>query len=74
MAGPVGKMIQRSTTKLRYPWLLAITVVLFGLDLVVPDVIPFVDEVLLGLGAVILARLRVRRVTPAPHEPGVDVS
>lgn len=72
MAAPVRRIIQRSTTKLRYPWLLAITVALFGLDLVVPDVIPFVDEILLGLGAVILARLRVRRVTPSPHETGVD--
>lgn len=74
MAGPVGKIVERSTTKLRYPWLLAITVVLFGLDLVVPDVIPFVDEILLGLGAVILARLRVRRVPPVPHEQGTDAS
>jgi hypothetical protein len=72
MAGPVGKIIQRSTTRLRYPWLLAITVALFGLDLVVPDVVPFVDEMLLGLGTVILARLRVRRVTPSPHETSVD--
>lgn len=69
MAGPVGKIIRRSTTQLRYPWLLAITAALFGLDLVIPDVVPFVDEILLGLGAVILARLRVRRVPPSPHEP-----
>lgn len=61
MAGPVEKAVARSTTRLKYPWLLALTVVLFAVDLAVPDAIPFVDEVLLGLGAVLLARLRVRR-------------
>lgn len=64
MAAPVRRIIQRSTTKLRYPWLLAITVALFAVDLVVPDVVPFVDEILLGLGTVVLARLRTRRELP----------
>jgi hypothetical protein len=64
MVAPIRNIIQRSTTKLRYPWLLAITVALFAADVVVPDVVPFVDEILLGLGTVVLARLRTRREPP----------
>ncbi|HEY7564851.1 MAG TPA: DUF6116 family protein [Acidimicrobiia bacterium] len=42
----------------RFPTLLGITAGLFAADLVVPDLIPFVDELLLGLGTLILARLK----------------
>jgi hypothetical protein len=44
---------------------------LFGADLVLPDAIPFVDEILLGLGTVLLGSLRKRRSEqpPAP-DPG----
>jgi hypothetical protein len=47
---------------LRFPVLFLITAGLFLVDLVVPDVIPFVDEVLLGLAAALLATWRKRRV------------
>jgi hypothetical protein len=39
---------------------------LFGVDLLVPDAIPFVDEILLGLGTVLLGSLRKRRAEPRP--------
>lgn len=45
----------------RFPTLLLITGGLFIADLLVPDLIPFVDEVLLGLATVILARWKDRR-------------
>lgn len=48
---------------LRFPWLLLITVVIFLIDLVVPDIIPFVDEILLGLFAIVLASIKKRRVS-----------
>ena len=47
--------------ELRFPWLLAITVIIFVIDLIVPDIIPLVDEVLLGLLAVLLSSLKKRR-------------
>ena len=47
--------------KLRFPKLLAITVVLFIADMFIPDLIPFVDELLLGLVALILASIKQRR-------------
>jgi hypothetical protein len=74
MASSVRKIVERSTARLRYPWLFVLTVVLFVADLAIPDVIPFVDEILLGLGAVILARLRVRRTTSATDDETTDGS
>jgi hypothetical protein len=47
--------------ELRFPKLLALTVVLFAVDLVVPDVIPLADEILLGLVAAILGTLKKKR-------------
>ncbi len=47
--------------RLRFPLLFSITAVLFVIDLVVPDVVPFVDEVLLGLGALLLSRWKQDR-------------
>jgi hypothetical protein len=41
-------------TRLRFPALFAMSAVLFILDFVIPDAIPFVDEILLGLGAALL--------------------
>ncbi|MBT8047200.1 MAG: hypothetical protein HKN57_01815 [Xanthomonadales bacterium] len=43
---------------LRFPWLLLVTLVLFLVNVFVPDVLPFVDEILLALIAVVLARLK----------------
>ncbi len=48
--------------RLRFPVLLAITATLFLVDLVIPDVLPLVDETLLGLATVLLATWRKRRV------------
>jgi len=48
-----GFAIQRLlnyAARLRFPKLLALTGILFLADLVVPDAIPFIDEILLGLG------------------------
>ncbi len=56
--------------RLRFPVLLAITAALFLVDLVVPDVLPLVDEILLGLVTVLLASWRKRRVEPAGEAPG----
>jgi hypothetical protein len=63
MTGPVGGLARRYGTRLRYPRLLALTAALFAADLVLPDVIPFVDEILLGLATALLATRR-RRAEP----------
>ena len=50
----------RFAAGLRFPKLLAITVALFILDLIIPDMIPFADEILLGLLSLLLASLKKR--------------
>ena len=52
--------------KRRFPTLLLFTGGLFALDLIVPDFIPFVDELLLGLATLILSRWKDRRQLPPP--------
>jgi len=64
MRNPLVALVPRAFGRLRYPTLFALTAVLFAVDLAVPDVIPFADEVLLGLLTLLLARLR-RRDQPA---------
>lgn len=60
-------------TRLRFPKLLALTVLLFLADLAVPDTIPFIDEILLGLTAALLSVVRRKRVEerqePGPSNP-----
>ena len=51
---------------MRFPWLFAGTAALFILDVLIPDMIPFVDEVLLGLLTILLATIRSKaRVDPS---------
>lgn len=47
--------------RLRFRTLFLVTASLFLLDVVIPDFVPFVDEVLLGLGTLLLAALRKPR-------------
>jgi len=60
---PVKKILSYAES-LRFPVLVFFTAALFVADLLIPDVIPFVDELLLGLLMVGLSRLRKPK-TPA---------
>lgn len=51
----------RWASGLRFPRLLALTVAIFVVDLLVPDLLPFVDEVILGLLSILLASMKSRR-------------
>jgi hypothetical protein len=46
---------------LRFPTLFAIAGALFLLDLLIPDFIPFVDELLLGLATLLFANWKRRK-------------
>ncbi|MEP6908471.1 MAG: DUF6116 family protein [Pseudoxanthomonas sp.] len=61
MATPLLLPVLNWARKLRYPTLFKITGALFLLTLVVPDPIPFVDEILLGLGTLLLANWKNRK-------------
>ena len=55
MANPLTGPFLAYASQLRFPTLFKITLGVFLLDLLIPDFIPFADEILLGLGALILS-------------------
>jgi hypothetical protein len=62
-------MVMSYASRLRFPKLFALTAVLFLFDLIVPDIIPFADEILLGLFTLLLGSLRKRKAQRAePQE------
>ncbi len=64
MPSPLTGPLFRFAERLRFPQLFALTAGLFLLDLVVPDLIPFVDEILLGLLTLLFASWRRKRTEP----------
>ena len=61
---PLVALLLRFVSRLRFPWLFALTAAMLGVDLVLPDPFPFVDEITLGLVALLFASWR------KPAEPG----
>ncbi len=57
-------LLRRFAGGMRFPQLFWFTALLFALDLVIPDLLPFADEILLGLATMLLASWRVRRAAP----------
>ncbi|MFO1434883.1 MAG: DUF6116 family protein [Gammaproteobacteria bacterium] len=58
------KLILDFAARLRFPQLFLLALGLFVVDLVVPDTIPFIDEILLGLATLLLANIRKRPPPP----------
>ena len=54
-------ILTRFASRLRFPTLFAITAALFVLDVLIPDFIPFADEVLLALATLLLGTWQRRR-------------
>lgn len=69
MANPLLAPVLGYLGKLSYPRLFIFSAILFAVDLVVPDLIPFADELLLGLGTLLLASWKKRK---APLSPSGD--
>lgn len=68
-----GRVLTRFLGRLRFPHLFVLTAVVFGVDLVVPDAIPLVDEILLGLLSLLLGSLKERNGEgEAVGEPSED--
>ena len=78
----IARIVTRFAAGLRFPALFGLVAALFVIDLLVPDLVPFVDEILLALGTLLLGSLRKRRGTASagegasgPPRPGAaDVS
>jgi Family of unknown function (DUF6116) len=63
----VGWIVAR-LARLRFPTLFLLTGAVFLVNVVIPDAIPFVDELLLGLATALLGSLRARK-SPAAEAP-----
>ena len=70
MPNPLLAPLMRWFGRLSYPKLFLLTAALFIGDVLVPDVIPFVDELLLGLGTLLLANWK--RVRPGRGKQTID--
>jgi hypothetical protein len=67
---PLGNVIVRFIDQLESPKLFKLAVVLFLLNVVVPDPIPLLDEILMGIAVLMLAR----RKKTEPPPPDLDYS
>ena len=54
-------------SRLKFPQLFSLAAILFVLDLVIPDLIPFADEILLGVLTLLLGSMKAAR---GPEEGG----
>ena len=68
MANPLLLPLLNWARKLRYPTLFKITAALFVVTLFLPDPVPFVDEILFGLGTLLLANWKRRKDPPSSLE------
>jgi len=66
----IGNLVSRFAAGLRFPTLFKVCAALFLVDLVVPDVIPFVDEILLALVTLLVGAFRRRGGVPAAPAGG----
>lgn len=57
---------------LRFPWLVLITAGLFLVNAFIPDALPFIDEILLALIAVVLGRFKRKPDKSALTTDGKD--
>lgn len=64
MPSPLTAPLLRWLGRLSYPKLFLLAAGLFALNLFIPDPLPFIDELLLGLGALLLAKRK--------RAPGVE--
>jgi hypothetical protein len=70
MASPLLLPLLNWARKLRYPTLFKLTAALFLVSVVFPDPIPLVEEILLGLGTLLLANWKSRKDPSAIEQPG----
>jgi len=67
-------LITRFASRLRFPQLFLLTAGLFLLDLVIPDMIPFADEILLALATLLLGTWQRERETGRPDFDDSDAA
>jgi hypothetical protein len=68
MSNPILAPILAFASRLRFPTLFLVIAGLFAFDLIIPDFIPFLDEIMLGLSTLLLASWKNRNVA-ADNKP-----
>jgi hypothetical protein len=70
LTSPISVLINKLIPGIRYPWLFAILAGLLAIDLVVPDPVPLLDEVVLGVLTFLAASWRIRKgdANPPPKD------
>jgi hypothetical protein len=58
--GLIRTLLGSFGARLRFPQLFAIAATLFFVDLLIPDLIPFIDEILLGLLTLLLGSMQAK--------------
>lgn len=71
---PVGGLLTRFLGRLRFPQLFVVLAGLLLLDLVVPDPIPFLDEVILAIFTLLVGLWRERGDDPYVRPPEKNVT
>jgi hypothetical protein len=66
-----ARAIEGVASRLKFPQLLTVAAVLLVVDLLVPDLIPFADEILLALATALFALWREPAPQPKPPEKNV---
>lgn len=61
MSNPI---VTHAVSRLKYPWLLALTVTALIVDVLIPDFVPFIDELTLAAMTALFAMWRERRQLP----------
>jgi hypothetical protein len=69
MPGIGSQVVESAVSKLKFPQAFGVFLALFLFDLVFPDFVPFVDEILLGLGATVFGLWREKVAGPAAPKP-----
>lgn len=64
-----GNIVERAASRLKFPQAFALLCALFFFDVLFPDFVPFVDEILLGLATVVFGLWRERVPTPGAPAP-----
>ena len=72
MPNPLLAPLLRWLGRLSYPRLFLLVGALFFADLIIPDFIPFVDEILLGAGTLMLANWKNRKPRATPHADPIE--
>ena len=61
MGSPLVAPILGFLSRLSFPRLFLLAAALWAVDMVVPDFVPFIDELLLGIATLLLASFRKRK-------------